>query len=34
MDTEPRVLEREAYSFFAQEKFEEAFSFFKRAASI
>jgi len=33
-DKEPRVLEEEAYSFLYQEKFDEAFSLFKRAGDL
>ncbi|MFH1360235.1 MAG: ion channel [Candidatus Omnitrophota bacterium] len=32
MNTEPKLLEKEAYNFLAQEKFEEAFRLFERAA--
>ena len=34
MDKEPKILEREAYSFLSQEKHEEAFGLFARAAKI
>ena len=32
MESDPKVLEEEAYSFLAENKYEEAFRFFKRAA--
>ena len=34
MQSEPKLLEREAYSFLSQERFEEAFRLFRRAAQI